>query len=264
MITSKSHLRILAFCALWLNPYAALGLFAENAQKSETGRPPLHVEVRSSVDDLWNGTRKKKPEPHGKVYYIMSLKAVESEKALKATVDEKALGAQLRQALSAQGFREMAADEKPDILLTVNYGRGFLKNPYLPDGVDEISSETSVANISSADQVFAQRQIGYETKRQNAQLEKLFITVRALKYPESKQEKPKRLWQTTMILDEPDLRDINQVAKDMFLVGVQHFDRVLPKEGIVVSTDDPKGRVIMAPIRVLDSEEEPGTQSDKK
>ena len=231
-------------------------LLAAAPAETTSGRRALHVEVRSSVDDLWNGTRKKKPELHGKVYYVLSIGAAESEVDLKEPVDEKVLVAQLHEAMTAQGFRQMKADEKPDILLTVLYGRGYLRNPYLPDGVDEISSDVPTATITSGDQVFAQRQVGYESKRQNAQLEKLFITVRALKYPESKKEKPTRLWQTMMIVDEPGHHDLNDVAKDMFLVGVQHFDRVLPKEGIVVSTDDPEGRVILAPIRVLETEED--------
>lgn len=239
-------------------------LTAANPLKTETGRPALRVEIRSSVDDLWNGMSKKDPEPHGRVYYLLSLGSNEPEEPLKRPVDEKALAAQLHQALNAQGFRQMKSDEKPDILLTVLYGRGYLKNPFMPNGVDEISSGVPIVNITSAEDVFARQQIGYEAKLQNAQEEKLFIAVRALKYPETKAEKPKRLWQTQMIMDGPDRHDLNEVAKDMFLIGAQHFDRVLPKEGILVSTDDPKGRVILAPIRVLETQEDRPSKLRKK
>jgi hypothetical protein len=208
--------------------------------------------------------KKKDPEPHGRVYYLLSLGSNEPEVALKRPVDEKALAAQLHQALKAQGFRQMSADEKPDILLTVLYGRGYLKNPYMPNGADEISSSIPIVNITTAEDVFARQQIGYEEKLQNAQAEKLFIAVRALKYPESKAEKPKRLWQTMMIMDGPDRHDLNEAAQDMFLVGAQHFDRVLPNGGILVSTDDPKGRVILAPIRVMETEEAPPSRPKKK
>ena len=67
-----------------------------------------------------------------------------------------------------------------------------------------------------------------------------------------------------MIMGGPDRHDLNEVAKDMFLIGAQHFDRVLPKEGIVVSTDDPKGRVILAPIRVLETQEDRPSKPRKK
>jgi hypothetical protein len=264
MQTLKSWVRLTACCVSVLSFLRTPDLFAQTPGVTKSGRPALHVEVRSSVDDLWNGMRKKDPEPHGKVYYVLSLGASESEEDLKQPVDESALVAQLHEAMSAQGFRQMKADEKPDILLTVVYGRGYLKNPYLPNGVDEISSGVPIVTITSGDDVFAQRQAGYESKRQNAQLEKLFIVVRAVKYPESKEEKPKRLWQTMMIVDKPGHHDLNDVAKDMFLVGVQHFDRVLPKEGIVVSSDDPKGRVILAPIRVMETEEAAPSQKRKK
>jgi hypothetical protein len=262
MNTLKSRIFTVAVCLF--NFWAPPGLTAANPVETEIRRPALHVEVRSSVDDLWDGMKKKDPEPHGRVYYVLSLGSNEPEVPLKHPVDEKALAAQLHRALKAQGFRQMNADEKPDILLTVLYGRGYLKNPFMPNGVDEISSGIPIVNITSAEDVFARQQIGYEQKLQNAQAEKLFIAVRALKYPESKAEKPKRLWQTQMIMDGPDHHDLNEAAKDMFLVGAQHFDHVLPKEGIVVSTDDPKGRVILAPIRVLETNEDPPAKPKKK
>jgi len=225
-------------------------------------RPALRVEIRSTVDDLWNGMKKKKPEPHGKIFYIISMRAEKSEQKLKAPVDEDALAKELKRALNAQGFREISGGEKPDILLAVIYGRGLLKNPYLQDGLDEIDPEGPIATISSPGQGFARHENGFEAKAQNAQNEKLYVTVRAVKYPDKPREKVSRLWQTTVILADPDNHDLNEVAKDMFAVGVTQFDRVLPKEGVVISTDDPQGKVILRPLKVIE-EEKSGSAAKK-
>jgi hypothetical protein len=212
---------------------------APTLNAADESAPARLVEVRSTVDNLWTGARKKAPQPHGKLYYIVSATLSESEENLVRPVDEGALVRQLKQALHAHGFREITETEKPDILLGIVYGRGFLKNPYLGEVVDEISPGLSTTSVTSSRQVMAQREAGYESKVQRAQTEKLFLTVRALKYPEKPREKPTRLWQTTMILENPERHDLNEVASDMFRAGAPHFDRMLPKEGIVVSTADP-------------------------
>ena len=235
--------------------------FAAAGSAPEAG-PALRVEVRSTVDDLWDGFKKKKAEAHGKMYYLISLRAQPSEAKLKRPIDESALSNELKRALSAQGFREISGSDKPEILLSVVYGRGLLKNPYL-DIIDEISPEGPVATVSSPADGFARHQIGFEAKLQNAQNEKLFVTVRAVKYPETPKAPAVRLWQTTMILDEPDNHDLNEDAREMFLIGASQFDRDLPKEGMIISTDDPKGKVILRPLKVLKEDEKPDSPTKK-
>ena len=50
---------------------------------------------------------------------------------------------------------------------------------------------------------------------------------------------------------------IGHLQSNKAKLAVQHFDRVLAPEGITISTDDPKGRVIMAPIQVIDDDVKP-------
>ncbi|MEO6003667.1 MAG: hypothetical protein ABIZ04_24615 [Opitutus sp.] len=62
-----------------------------------------------------------------------------------------------------------------------------------------------------------------------------------------------------MILDDSDSHDLNQVAKGMFSVGVPQFDRVLPKQGVVIATDDPRGKVILQTLKVMEGDDKSGT-----
>lgn len=217
--------------------------------------PGVEIGVRSSVDERWQGFRRLGAIEHGKIYAIISISETPSARKLVTPVKEGRLVRQLREALNARGYTEIAAGQKPDVLLTVLYGRGFLRNPYLKGAmVDDVSDVVPISNILLPDQLLRQREVGYEEKLQGAQQEKLFIRVSAWKNPELPDDKPASLWRTTMVIDSPDIRDLNQFTEAMLAAGADYFDRPIKEEEVQVDTSAPTGKVIIEPLKVIDDE----------
>lgn len=223
--------------------------------RADEQAPVVEIAVRSSVDERWEGFQKHGAIEHGKIYAIISVNETPSAAKLMAPVSEGRLVQQLREALAGRGFTEIVAGQKPEILLTVLYGRGFLKNPFLKGAVvDELTGDIPIATITDPGQIVRQRQAGYEAKLQGAQLEKLFIRVSAWKYPESPDEKPTSIWTTTMVVGSPESRDLNQFAGAMLAAGVEFFDRAIKEEEVRIRSAAPKGRVTLGQLKVLEDE----------
>jgi hypothetical protein len=258
-LTSLSSLLLRNITGLALLPgmVAGSGLAAESAEPTPAA---VEIGVRSHVDERWQGIRKGGPIEHGKVYLIASLGQAPSAGKLVQPVDEAGLLAQLRRTLNSHGFRESVAAETPDIVLTVLYGRGHLRNPYLANIDGDISSD-SLAPTPAESQLAAtinprlydKRQWGYyEHKLLAAQQEKLFIRITAWKFPGDRKEKPADLWKTTMVVDEPDRQDLNELYPKMLAAGVQFFDRPMKEEEVRI---DPSktGRVTLGPLEILET-----------
>ena len=232
-------------------------LFLTGSQNSRGGEPVpgIDIGVRSSVDERWHGFHKDGAIEHGKIYALVAIKESPSAQKLVAPVDEAQLVQLLRTELNQRGFTEVTAPtQKPDVVLTVLYGRGFLRNPYLKGTIlDEDSDIVPVATIILPDQAMRQREPGYEAKLQAAQQEKLFIRVTAWKYPETKGEKPAEQWKTTMVVDDPAHRDLNGVAREMLVAGAGYFDRQIKEEEVKINSGVPQGKVTIAPFKVLET-----------
>jgi len=233
------------------------------AAESRAVAPAVEIGVRSSVDERWEGVHKRGPIEHGKVYLIASSNESPAARKLVRPVDEAGLLGQLRRELNAKGFRESTATEPPDVVLTLLYGRGHVRNPYLAniDG-DEFSGSLAPTPMESAlaaavdPRLYDKRGWGfYEQKLLAAQKEKLFIRVTAWKFPGDRKEKPAALWKTTMVVDEPDLRDLNELYPQMLAAGVRYFDRVIKQEEVTVPASVSEGRVTLAPFIILKSDE---------
>jgi len=239
-----------------------LGTGAVRAEESPEKIPaaPVEIGVRSSVDERWSGVHKGGPIEHGKVYLIASVKLAPSPEKLMQPVDEAGLLRQLRQTLNSRGFRESAADETPDVVLTLLYGRGHLRNPYLANIDGDTSSDSiaptqmeSLLAASVDPRLYDKRQWGfYEHKLLAAQKEKLFIRVTAWKFPGARKEKPAELWKTTMVVDEPDKHDLNVLYPTMLAVGVQFFDRSMKEEEVRIDPSN-TGRVKLGPLNILET-----------
>lgn len=226
------------------------------------------IGVRSWVDERWEGFHRRGPIEHGKLYLIASLKQVPSPQNLVQPVGEAGLLQQLRHQLNSHGFREITANETPEIVLTVLYGRGFLRNPYLANIAGDISSDrlapTAAESLLAAainPRLYDKRQYwSYERKLLAAQTEKLFIHVTAWKYPGAGKERPVQFWKTTMVADEPDQNDLNALYPKMLAAGVKFFDRPMKEEEIRINPD---GRVDLAPLIIL-GPDEPAQGSGEK
>lgn len=251
-------LPIIPLLAAWLG--LSLAAFAQETK--------VRIAVRSEVDRPFQGWGKAPLKEHGKVYYIMSIKLGDPGKGtvrpMVRPVDEALLRKVLVAQLARQGFRPMAGNEKPDILLTVIYGRGFLENPYMEGGVVD---ENGVINISAADanqHVEKARSGLYQAKLQNARLEKLFIRVTAWAYPDPAQgrQKPKELWKTTVLIDEPAHRDLNQFIEKMLAAAAGYFDHPTKEEEAFVDTPLPVGYVRLGDTKVVP--DKPGDNEPRK
>lgn len=247
------------FTPHFIRGLACLALAAGSVRAAEAAAE-VAIGVRSSVDQRWQGVRKGGPIEHGKVYLIASLRQAPSAGKLAQPVDEAGLLGELRQLLKSRGFREAAPSDTPDVVLTLLYGRGHLRNPYLANIDGDISADSIVPTpaesllAASVDpRLYDKRQWGYyEHKLLAAQKEKLFIRVTAWKFPGDRQEKPAELWKTTMVVDEPDQHDLNTLYPKMLAAGVPFFDRHLKEEEVTMLTPLKEGSVRLGPLNILE------------
>jgi hypothetical protein len=247
----------------------------------------LEVDVRSSVIDtthLWSKERPKMTGEggHGRVYGILTVDEIKSDRDLEKPVDEKYLANLLVKELETNGFRQMVPGQRPDILLTVSYGRGELANPYIRDsgevggvgsvpsagaghtaipignggsemaastgGFTSTNAPTQTITGGMAQQLMDEKIPGYEAKLQKASFEKLYIRVTAWDYPNKKNypdkhSPPRMLWKTIMVVDDPDNRDLNIVAAKMIEAGAPYFDKQPKDKEIEVFKPLPNTRV---------------------
>lgn len=215
---------------------------------------PLNIDIRAAVDQGWKGMRKRGPVTHGKAYALVSVKETKTEEPLLKPLDEHELLRLLRAELGANGYREIAPGEKPDVVLTVTYGRGFLHNPHVERGtiMDELGPEVPAVSITSAGQALKQREPGFEAKMQRAQAEKLSITVSAWKLPAARGEKPHLYWRTSMVTDNPAGRDLNLAMPALLKAGAKYFDRETKEGEVTINTTMPTGTVKLGPLHVIE------------
>lgn len=239
---------------------AVLAGFAPRA-RSAAAEPPLTVGVRSAVER----PPANAPGPLAGLrrYALLEIQLIASAVRLVKPVDEPQLLRQLFAALAARGFQPAGDHQKPEILLTVQYGRGWLKNPYrssagdvtidspaaLSTGGGGAATDPNLANAESftglSTQFMDRLSPGYEAELQKASYEKLLVRVTAWAYPTDPKARAQRLWQTTMVVDDPDHRDLNLILPQMFAAGALYFDR--PTEQGEVSVSRPAA---IAEVRV--------------
>ena len=221
----------------------------------------LEINVRTNVVDksiIWAG---KSPKPgeggHSKVYGILSVQEIKAEMKLVRPVNEQAIMELLSMEMNRNGFKLYAPGTKPDIIITASYGRGEVTNPYIKGsgeqgGSSTLGDATAAANAPSAlgytdgqhgnggndtgatavtilggfaTQLMDEKSPGFEAKLQKAAMEKLYLRVVAWEYPKDAKAKKKMLWKTTMVVDDPDHRDLNRIAAAMLEAGAPYFDK---------------------------------------
>jgi hypothetical protein len=229
----------------------------------------LDVGVRTKVVDRDFGKSDLKSAPaHGKVYAIVAVQEVKGEGRLVKAVNEAMIMQVLSQELNANGFRLFTPGERPEILLMVHYGRGFLANPYQVDGgrTETPGGATSASGAGSSGtggptialtgvptQLFKQLSPGHEAKLQKARYEKLYIRVTAWSYPTDSKAHNKQLWSATMLVDDPEHRDLNAIAEKMLAAGAPYFGRELKEEEVDVFQPLPEGHVKVGTPEVVES-----------
>ncbi len=235
--------------------------------------PPLVVGVRSTVV-MKPAKRADKsglgeaPE-HDRVYAILSVQMFPSEEELVEPVDAHALLDEVCLELNRHGFRQVEKGHKPEILLTVQYGRAWLNNPYLSEtrdsqtviGTSSIATtdgnatallNTANRNVTGSWAPLMSRMApGAEASLQEAQFEKLCIRLIAWRYFSDPKARAQQLWRTTMLLDDPDHRDLNAFASEMLAAGAPYFGRDIAEPETKVVKPPPEGQVnVGTPVEV--------------
>ncbi|MDB6093688.1 MAG: hypothetical protein JWM32_1250 [Verrucomicrobia bacterium] len=257
--------------SLWLLPVLALVAAPGLVRADQLDN--LEVGVRSRVMDGKAG--KEVGGRHPKIYGILSVEIIKQPDKLVRPVDARLLYDQVKHELNLRGFTEPAKGAKPQILITVQYGRSWLSNPFLggaqytempssdggrftggesngggpgsgpPGATRTVIDEAPIQTISMADAGLVMRlhENGVEAKVQKAEAEKLCIIVTAWPYPAKTIQKPKRLWITTMVVDDPEHRDLNLLSGEMLAAGSAYFDAVTKEEEDSVFRPVPNGQV---------------------
>lgn len=259
---------------LWAIMSVGLGICSAHAQ--------LNVGVRTQLDRqkrIWDGVHSRKLElkEHGKIYAILMIQPTNSERKLVKPVNAAVIKEELMRQLDAQGYHHVAPNQKPEILVSVIYGRSRLPNPYFSDKIDvdtmgpENEAEVRDYAIMPDDPQHAwAAPKGYVINNPNlaarlsipsvshkaskASYEKLFILVRAFKYPPppDPKQKPEVLWVTTMFVDDPEHRDLNLIAKQMLEAGAPYFDREIKDEEVEIMKPLPDGHVNVGAPEVVE------------
>lgn len=203
----------------------------------------LSVVVRTKVDKPF-GFKPADAPKHGKVYYIISLKEIKLDDKLVRPVDESGMLDATKKELTARGFRQIRKGETPEIVITVDYGRGYLANPYMAGTSTDLGDPPTVTITGAMPtQLLKQKEVGFETKMRRAQLEKLYIIMTAYKFPSPKGKRPELAWKTTMLVDNPEKLDLNKVYQEMIVAGGNFFDQEMKDEEADLVRPMPEGRV---------------------
>ena len=210
--------------------------------------PLLSIGVQSTVTNPLVGLAGSGGS--GRLYVLLDVQQVKSQARLVKPVDETQLARRLIAALDTRGFHPVEDQQKPEMLLMVQYGRGWLKNPYRPNGgilaievsglmpasvVAGTSDSAAGGNTGVSSQMMNGMSPGFEAESQKASYEKLFVRVTAWAYTTDPKARAQRLWQTTMVVDDPDHRDLNAVLPQMVTAGTPYFERATEQYEVSVS-----------------------------
>ena len=222
---------------------------------------PLSVGVRAAVVAKPTApTDNRDATGNERVYAILSVQLFPSEVKLVEPVDAHALLDEVCSQLDRHGFRPVEKGRKPDILLTIQYGRAWLNNPYF-GGANDPQTVVGLSSLSAPNgsagmlhtanrdvtgswaELMSRMEHGTEAKLQEAGYEKLCIRIIAWRYFSDPKARAQQLWRTTMVLDDPDHRDLNTVAGEMLAAGAPYFGRAINEPEMKVAKPPPDGRV---------------------
>jgi len=222
----------------------------------------MDIGVRSGID---RGEKKKRDRnrlyaddisQHATVFLLASVSPHPSIGGLIKQVDANAIAEELIRVLEANGFRAVLPDQSPQIVITVDYGRGWLPNPYSDDSEGKDFNNLTNSDVLSPPwhmkEIFFS--LGQEMKRQQADQEKLIIQVKAWRYTPDPKQKPQLVWMTTMHVDDPEHRDLNEIYKTLLAAGAPHFDQPIDREREVIVKGAPEGRVKVGTPEVVPEE----------
>ena len=258
----------------------AVGWLPLQAQQDTDG---LKVGVQSKLDrqkHIWNGAHSKKmenPPEHGKIYAILVIQPTASLRKLIKRVNAADIRDELVKQLERNGYHHVAPGQKPEIVLWVSYGRSWMPTPYatevdvdnmapqfLKPGLPVMSTDPDDPPHYAIDDPGLASEISLPRNSHRAtelSYEKLFIMVRAFKYPPppDPKQKPEALWVAMMYVDDPVHRDLNLVFKQMLEAGAPLFDKEIKDYEATIWKPLPEGHVKVGTPEVV----QPAHSSEK-
>ena len=227
-----STIRILKW---WLMVTGIMGSVVNTSRAQEDLR---YVVVRSIVVHKPSDKPLNKPfegfdaperRKHGQIYGALSVMQVTTKERLLKPVDETRFMDLVGDELSAHGYHLAVNGQKPEIILTFYYGRGWLN---LENGLEMPSGK-----------------VGREM---------LYIQVSAQQCPSDPKDKSKQLWNTTMGVYDPDRWDLNEIAQKMLEAGAPYFDGEDKELTVDFYKQPPEGRVFVGtPVPVESAMKKP-------
>ncbi len=221
----------------------------------------LEFGVRADIDEPVKSEAKSGALPPaaaaaGKIFALTPPQLAPSVEKLVKPIEPDALLVQLLHVLQRNGFLPAKPGETPQIVITLHYGRGYLRDPYFGFGyatgvVDAGDYPIAWIFMPTMDNVHGMAP-GVEGKRQKSEEEKLFLLVSAWDVPKAKGIKPHRLWKTLIYVDDPDHRDLGVVSRQMLAAGGSYFGQKIKKEEVTISTALPEGRVELGPTNIIE------------
>lgn len=259
MISAKHFFRSRAGAVIFaMNALMGPSLLAQQ----NTGE--LDVGVRTEVEPQAKFKKKVKGQPlvpRPRLYAILQVQLRPNQEKLVKPVDPEMIAREVAHQLDLRGFQRVLPKQKPEIVITAEYGRGMLPNPYLGGAsmIHDIQGDAPsvTLGVDALKQIMREKTAFVEQKIQKASYEKLFIEVKAWKYPSSPQEKPRVMWVAMMNVDDPDHRDLNVIFKDMLAAGSPYFDKAMEEPEVSVFKPLPEGTVTVGTPTVVESTKPP-------
>lgn len=263
--------RILPWLLTLLLPAWSL---AATGSGGDSPPPPLDIAIRSAVQREYQGLfgGLAPPTQYRKSYVILSITEIPSAQPLVRPVDLNAFKKLLVAELAKEGFQETPPEQRPGMMITVLYGRGYLRNPYqkgMPAGSAENQGLFILSGLDAINQLANERSITFQQNLYNAGQEKLFVIISAWNFPDElttkggKVKKPERLWHTIAMINRPDVRDFNEFIGPMLTAAGGYFGRDTKDEEAFVTTTPPAGSVHIGETTVVPDKPAAATAAPK-
>jgi hypothetical protein len=237
------------------------------------GQEGLDLKVRTAVEVPVPASL----GPHPTFAMLPAVEVASPEKFVRPVSETTLLGVYkiLQEKLVTTGYIGVADKIRPDLLITIQYGRGYLPNPYTigvsssamsagsidpnpgvarSEGPGRMSGDAGPTVLQRGEMNQLKRyDMNYESKMQLAAQEKLFFTIAAWNFASMQKGATRvRYWTTTVLVDDPDHRDLNQIYEQMITAAGEFLNRRLDGAEVDVSTKIREGRVEVGIPRVLD------------
>ena len=254
----------------------ALGVALLSTSLSAQDANGLKVGVMTRLDRqkaIWDGVHSHKienPPEHGKIYAILAIQPVDSLRKLVKPVKAADIRDELVKQLDKYGYHHVAPGQKPEILLSVKYGRSWMPTPYanvidvdsmapqfLKPGLPVSSTDPDDPPNYTPDTPALAAEISLPRNSHRASelsYEKLFIQVKAYKYPPppDPKKKPEALWTAMMYVDDSAHLDLIVVIKQMLEAGAPYFDKEIKDYEATVWKPLPEGHVNVGAPEVVE------------